>query len=305
MSYDAARRAVVLFGGTTGTESGETWEWDGVAWTLRSSLGVSPRVDHALAYDSARGETVLFGGFDKSGSRRGDTWAWRSSSSDCDANGVPDECGSASADCNTNGTPDACEDGAPATPTILWAQSWKLHGGAIGRDKIAIDPLGKVGDMNVTSEPRIGGIEELRIAFDPPAALPALTEVSLESQAGGCPPGSEAAYAPFEAGYVAVVEGVELVLTFTPGLPNARTYRLSFGPEGGCVARPTLEIRGHLGDVDSSGRVHAPDRSWVVAAWTSTANYSPETDIDLNGRTHAPDRSHVVAVWTSPVQCAP
>src|SRR4051812_27020856 len=33
MVYDAARGVTVLFGGSTGTSSGETWEWNGSAWT--------------------------------------------------------------------------------------------------------------------------------------------------------------------------------------------------------------------------------------------------------------------------------
>lgn len=44
-------------------------------WTQRSSTGPSARHSHGLAYDSARGRVVLFGG--ASGSTlRGDTWEW-------------------------------------------------------------------------------------------------------------------------------------------------------------------------------------------------------------------------------------
>jgi hypothetical protein len=48
--------------------------WDGEAWLLRANTGPTPRLWHAMAYDSARGVTVLFGGYD--GSYRGDTWEW-------------------------------------------------------------------------------------------------------------------------------------------------------------------------------------------------------------------------------------
>jgi len=44
-------------------------------WGLRSSSGPSWRVAHAMAYDSARGVTVLFGGSGNSGPVR-DTWEW-------------------------------------------------------------------------------------------------------------------------------------------------------------------------------------------------------------------------------------
>src|ERR1035441_6585189 len=47
------------------------------SWTQRSPLAPSPsaREHHAMAYDSVRGRTVLFGGYDGS-SYLGDTWEW-------------------------------------------------------------------------------------------------------------------------------------------------------------------------------------------------------------------------------------
>jgi len=76
MAYDSARGVTLLFGGAAGgTYDGETWEWDGTSWTLRSSSGPEPRVYHAMAYDSTRGVTVLFGGRG-AGGRYGDTWEW-------------------------------------------------------------------------------------------------------------------------------------------------------------------------------------------------------------------------------------
>ena len=47
----------------------------GFTWTLKSNSGPSPRYYHALAYDSARGVTVLFGGYDIGGDN-GETWEW-------------------------------------------------------------------------------------------------------------------------------------------------------------------------------------------------------------------------------------
>jgi len=43
-------------------------------WVHRTKAGPSPRGAHAMAYDSARGVTVLFGGADPS--VNGDTWEW-------------------------------------------------------------------------------------------------------------------------------------------------------------------------------------------------------------------------------------
>ena len=70
MAYDSARHRTVLFGGTTTGNDylGDTWEWNGAgggAWNQRmvsGPLAPSPRYNHAIAYDSARGVTVLFGG---------------------------------------------------------------------------------------------------------------------------------------------------------------------------------------------------------------------------------------------------
>lgn len=78
MAYDSQRAVTVVFGGNTdgwpGT-LGDTSEWDGTVWTLRSVIGPSARDSHAMAYDSQRGVTVLFGGRDASG-YPAETWEW-------------------------------------------------------------------------------------------------------------------------------------------------------------------------------------------------------------------------------------
>jgi hypothetical protein len=80
MVFDSARQVDVLFGGTncisdctTLTEYGDTWEWNGTAWTQEAPAS-SPggRDSVGMAYDSARSVTVLFGGYGSSG----DTWEW-------------------------------------------------------------------------------------------------------------------------------------------------------------------------------------------------------------------------------------
>ncbi|MCG3130177.1 MAG: hypothetical protein FLDDKLPJ_00926 [Phycisphaerae bacterium] len=84
MAYDRARDRVVLFGGDARGDdgefyfNGETWEWDGAVWTLESTRGPSDRAYHAMAYDSARAVTILFGGNTKRTARRfnGETWEW-------------------------------------------------------------------------------------------------------------------------------------------------------------------------------------------------------------------------------------
>jgi hypothetical protein len=75
MTFDSQRRRVVLFGGFASTYLGDTWEWDGIAWTQAAIAGPSVRAGHAMVYDSQRGRTVLFGGLDSS-AFLGDTWEW-------------------------------------------------------------------------------------------------------------------------------------------------------------------------------------------------------------------------------------
>jgi len=73
-AYDSARKRVVLFGGRENSNYfGDTWEFDGRVWTLRSTGGPSARSMHAMAYDSLRGVTVLFGGGNPG---RNDIWEW-------------------------------------------------------------------------------------------------------------------------------------------------------------------------------------------------------------------------------------
>ncbi len=103
MAYDSARREVVLFGGVDqhsprtvstpwatvrvypdassqlGTEAfyRDTWIWDGRDWTQRSPGLMPPeRACHAMAFDAARKQVVLFGGLDRQGKLLNDTWVW-------------------------------------------------------------------------------------------------------------------------------------------------------------------------------------------------------------------------------------
>ncbi|HMG56559.1 MAG TPA: kelch repeat-containing protein, partial [Kofleriaceae bacterium] len=73
LAYDAARDEVVLFGGTDldRTELGDTWVFDGIAWTERVVAGPPGRHGHVMAYDPARAQVVLFGG-----EGFADTWTW-------------------------------------------------------------------------------------------------------------------------------------------------------------------------------------------------------------------------------------
>ncbi|MEM7205429.1 MAG: hypothetical protein AAF628_34555 [Planctomycetota bacterium] len=85
MVYDGGRNRIVVFGGRADpgrvgyrTDLGDTWEWDGQAWQLRATVGPLGREDFGMAYDAARGRTVLFGGETRLVFPwfLGDTWEW-------------------------------------------------------------------------------------------------------------------------------------------------------------------------------------------------------------------------------------
>jgi hypothetical protein len=87
MAYDAAHGVVVLFGGFGCSSPGcspsaraslnDSWIWGGSSWIPQSPPGSlpPPRSDAGMAYDSAIGRVVLFGGSTGNGSL-GDTWVW-------------------------------------------------------------------------------------------------------------------------------------------------------------------------------------------------------------------------------------
>jgi hypothetical protein len=64
MAYDFRHQVVVMTGGAEmggGTPPGDTWTWDGAAWTPVPSATLS-RDGHVMAYDAARGRIVAAGG---------------------------------------------------------------------------------------------------------------------------------------------------------------------------------------------------------------------------------------------------
>jgi hypothetical protein len=78
MAYDSARQRLVLFGGygPYPTIFGDTWEWNGAAWSQQTPAGPSPaaRGGSVAAFDASRGVTVLYGGFNQGYLR--ETWEW-------------------------------------------------------------------------------------------------------------------------------------------------------------------------------------------------------------------------------------
>jgi MYXO-CTERM domain-containing protein len=121
------RQRLLLFGGTPGY-SNEVWEWTGLDWERPTISGSSPpgRASPAMVYDAARGEYVMFGGYD--GSKTfSDTWVFRSRGgacgdvTDCDAVACVDgvccdrACDGSCEACNVEGKVGTCSPvaGAP------------------------------------------------------------------------------------------------------------------------------------------------------------------------------------------------
>src|SRR5262249_10915956 len=80
LAFDAVRGRTVLFGGITAAPAvalADTFEWDGVQWTAAApATWPAARSRHALAFDAARGRTLLFGGSGAGSALLGDTWEW-------------------------------------------------------------------------------------------------------------------------------------------------------------------------------------------------------------------------------------
>jgi galactose oxidase-like protein len=82
MTYDAARKKAILFGGFDGNYLADTWEWDGKTWTQLAASGPPARGGKpGLAFDRVRRKLVLFGGGIGGGTAAkpeafNDTWEW-------------------------------------------------------------------------------------------------------------------------------------------------------------------------------------------------------------------------------------
>jgi IgGFc binding protein/HYR domain len=83
MAYDSSRGRTVLYAGISGTtraEQDDIWEFDGAQWFSVSPGTVTPgaRAGHAMAYGSAQGQLLVFGG-ERAGKYFADTWQWNGS----------------------------------------------------------------------------------------------------------------------------------------------------------------------------------------------------------------------------------
>ncbi len=79
MDYDSIRAVSVLFGGSSNAGPGnlaDTWTWNGSGWNRMAPTTSPPALAAGMmAYDSARGVSVLFGGSSNAGASSA-TWEW-------------------------------------------------------------------------------------------------------------------------------------------------------------------------------------------------------------------------------------
>jgi uncharacterized protein (TIGR03437 family) len=78
MAYDSVHSQTVLFGGDSDNSYvNDTWLWNGTNWTQASPSNMPPeRANAGMAFDSAQGMAVLFGGQQIGGNNLNDTWLW-------------------------------------------------------------------------------------------------------------------------------------------------------------------------------------------------------------------------------------
>jgi hypothetical protein len=81
MAYDTATGDAVLFDGLVnahGKTLNDTWTWNGTSWTKQAPAKSPPgRFDASMAYDTATGKVMLFGGaHGQLFTPLGDTWTW-------------------------------------------------------------------------------------------------------------------------------------------------------------------------------------------------------------------------------------
>lgn len=76
-AYDSQRQRTVVVQCDPSNGNLQTWEWNGTTWLLRTNGNVPlGREGFALAYDSVRGRTVMFGGKSNYTGHLSETWEW-------------------------------------------------------------------------------------------------------------------------------------------------------------------------------------------------------------------------------------
>lgn len=187
---------------------------------------------------------------------------------------------------------------------LVSAVSRKEHG-LLGPVDLPLNLGGRIENGNVSTDPRRGGISEVRFRFDGRPDRP-LPDSVLHLEQVGIPAGTLEEYGPYtgSSNMACHREDQEWVCAFDPALETYRTYKFVLNSEAGGLGGASVEVRSLEGDANGSGEVNASDRSAVVGAWTGGQGFSAATDVNMDGVTNASDRSLVVAAWTAPTPAA-
>ncbi len=176
----------------------------------------------------------------------------------------------------------------------------RRHHSVVGSQDIALNVNTLGGKLPLVVEPRIGGVNQIRIQFDREIGNPHHNYASIEEMS--C---NGSGYVPYsgEALMNAFKQGDTLILSLSSGLENGKHYRVRIGPDVTSVENQTVEFMVLAGDASADGKVNATDRSVVVGVWTSASGFSARTDFDLTGRTDSVDRAIAVGQWQGPESC--
>jgi hypothetical protein len=179
MALDRARGEVLLFGGYTEVNLDpvfldDTWTWDGQLWHARVPAAIpQARSAPALAYDSTRQRTVLFGGFtthsyvDGFGGALGDTWEWTGTDWSKRATTGPAPRGAASMAWHPMLGASLLVGGTSSDGTLL-SDTWKWDGTAWSLLQTAT-PLPPSGSAGMAYDERRGRMVLYR--YEPPVAV--------------------------------------------------------------------------------------------------------------------------------------
>jgi hypothetical protein len=181
---------------------------------------------------------------------------------------------------------------APAV-NLVSAVSRRNHGAQENQD-IPIDPSGTAAGMDVNSEPREGGVQELRLTFSGALCPSVLTVgpglVQIESQTTANPGYAGYTGAGMVTGVALEDADTTLVLTMS-GFEDAATYRFTLN--GATNSPQSIEVRMLAGDCDDGlgsapgipgpnpstyGAVNEADKVFLFANW---GGFSQWADIRL------------------------
>jgi hypothetical protein len=198
-AFDSARGLLVIFGGRGRSGDGlwgDTWEWNGSAWAQRTPTpSPSERENTAMAYDSARGVVVMFGGHN--GPIIGEHWEYGPANQPPVADAGPDqvlECtGDVKATAALDGSASTDVDSTPRTNDDIVGFVWSEYGTTLARGETVSVPL-DLGEhsvlLTVTDKAGATGTDGTIVTVQDttPPMITCPSSVRVECQAAGQSP---------------------------------------------------------------------------------------------------------------------